>query len=200
MTGTPKPGERNDGEGTDDDYERQLISKIIQKDEQAFQQLMDLHIGAIRKLVDRLMAFDVEAEDVVQHVFLTVWRKAATFRGDCALRTWLTRIAIRQTRNQQRSVTRWWKRAERLWSVSLHGSKFTHANTDENDPRWEHVQMAMKKLSHSDREILVWIYLENQTIADLASLTNEKMNTLEVRLHRAKQRLKNLLLKQGPPT
>ncbi len=56
--------------------------------------------------------------------------------------------------------------------------------------QWDRMQMAMQKLSPSDREILVMIHLEHWTHEELAQHLRLSMETLHVRLHRAKGRLK----------
>ena len=61
------------------------------------------------------------------------------------------------------------------------------------DPRWDSIQSAMKTLDYRDREILVLVYLQGSTVKELAQTMNEKTNTLEVRLHRAKKRLKQTI-------
>ena len=61
------------------------------------------------------------------------------------------------------------------------------------DPRWDSIQSAMKTLDYRDREILVLVYLQGNTVKELAQTMNEKTNTLEVRLHRAKMLLKQTI-------
>ena len=58
------------------------------------------------------------------------------------------------------------------------------------DPRWESIHSAMKQLPYRDREILVLVYLQDNPVQELARTMNQKMNALEVRLHRAKKLLK----------
>ena len=196
MTSTPESVD-DGGNSAFVQGEKELMFKIAQRDEQSFQQLMDGHAFVIRQLVNRLLSFDLESEDVVQQVFLIVWRKAETFRCECSIRTWLTRIAIRQARNHQRALSRWWKRAERLWMNFPHNGSSSITGTYEVDPRWDAIQSAMKNLSYIDREILILVYLQEQSIAGLSQTMNEQVNTLEVRLHRAKQRLRMLIADQG---
>ena len=173
--------------------EANLIDRLKHRDSDALQEIMDIHFGPIRSLIGRLMAYDSETEDVVQSTFVQVWRKIDSFRNESSLKTWITRIAITQTRNHQRSMRRWVRRLQDGWirdsakhtnSISVH---------DGDDPRWELVQSAMQHLPYPDREILVLVFLQENTIQELAQAMNERPNTLEVRLHRAKRRLKQLI-------
>ena len=169
------------------DLEASLIERLRQEDSSAFQDLIHLYGDSVHNLVGRLMAFDPEMEDVIQNTWIQVWRKIASFRNESSLKTWITRIAIMQTRNQQRSVQRWMRRLQDRWTNQYPA---LHLNERNEDPRWELVQAAMQKLPYRDREILVLVYLQGNTVQELALNLNEKPNTLEVRLHRAKKLLK----------
>ncbi len=175
------------------DLEASLIQRVKCKDSSAFQDLINLHGDSIHNLVGRLMAFDPEMEDVVQNTWIQVWRKIDSFRNESSLKTWISRIAILQTRNQQRSVPRWVRRIQDRWRTeSTDGNAKSHRERNE-DPRWELVQAAMKQLPYRDREILVLIYLQGHTVQELALNLNEKTNTLDVRLHRAKNKSRTSL-------
>ncbi len=175
------------------DRDASLIERLKNQDSSAFQDLINLHGDSIHNLVGRLMAFDPEMEDVIQNTWIQVWRKIASFRNESSLKTWIARIAILQTRNQQRSIQRWVRRLKDRWqnqNPALHSIPLMDRN---EDPRWDLVHVAMKQLPHRDREILVLVYLQGNSVQELALTLNEKSNTLEVRLHRAKKLLKQLI-------
>lgn len=179
----------NSGDTVGSDYETSLIERLKRKDSKAFQELIDLHGDSIRNLVGRLMAFDPEMEDVLQNTMVQVWRKIGSFRNQSSLKTWITRIAITQSHNHQRSVRRWMRRIQDRWKMENPGTRYSCNVERQEDPRWELIQAAMKKLPYRDREILVLVYLQGNTVQELARTMNEKANTLEVRLHRAKKLL-----------
>ena len=141
------------------------------------------------------MAFDAEMEDVLQNTMVQVWRKIGSFRNQSSLKTWITRIAITQSRNHQRSVRRWIRRLQDRWKMENPGKRESGIIEGQEDPRWELIQASMKQLPYRDREILVLVYLQGNTIQELALAMNEKTNTLEVRLHRAKKLLKQTIEK-----
>src|SRR5215472_18677381 len=74
--------------------ERQLISRALRGDEEAFAALFSAHKNKIYSLCLRMTSNTAEAEDLTQDAFLQVFRKLATFRGDSALSTWLYRVAL----------------------------------------------------------------------------------------------------------
>jgi RNA polymerase sigma-70 factor, ECF subfamily len=182
--------EKRSADDSGENPEKSLIQRLQKQDPNAFQELVDLHGDSIRNLVGRLMAFDPELEDVFQNTLIQIWRNIGTFRNQSSLRTWMTRIAIMQCRNHQRSVRRWMRRLQDQWNRNVTKAAESTFAKDHDDPRWELIQTAMKQLPYRDREILVLVYLQGNTIQELAATLNEKPNTLEVRLHRAKKRLK----------
>ena len=174
------------------DRDASLIERLKRHDSHAFQEFVDLHGDSIHNLIGRLMAFDPQMDDVLQNTMIQVWRKIGSFRNKSSLKTWVTRIAIQQTRNHQRSVRRWMRHLQDRWQLETQGRRDLDAP---EDPRWEMIQMAMKQLPYRDREILVLVYLQGNTVQELAGVMNEKTNTLEVRLHRAKKALKRTIEK-----
>ena len=190
---TPLNFKKRPEDATCAEYEASLIERLKQQDTSAFQELINLHGESIRRLVGRLMAFDPETEDVIQNTLIQVWRKIGSFRNESSLKTWITRIAIMQTRNQQRSVRRWMHRLQDRWRVENPSGLADIRTERKEDPRWETIQTAMKKLAYRDRELLVLVYLQGNSIQELASTMQEKTNTLEVRLHRAKKLLKQAI-------
>jgi RNA polymerase sigma-70 factor, ECF subfamily len=175
------------------DFDTKWIDRLRNHDEIAFRELIDEHGNWIRRTVLRLVPSS-EAEDVVQQVLLTVWRKIHLFRGESSFKTWLFQITIRQTRNHRRSWARWLNRIERLWDRQSQ----IRDTSDRADSRWESLDQALQQLTYRDRELLVLIYLEGYSMRELTQLFPETTNALEVRLHRAKKRLRKLIdLQEG---
>ena len=71
-----------------------LISKVAEKDKQAFAENFSLVAPRIKGYLMKLGSSDIVAEDLLQEVMLTVWRRAETFdRSKAAVSTWLFTIA-----------------------------------------------------------------------------------------------------------
>jgi len=60
----------------------------------AFERIYRLHSGRVYSLCLRMVADPAEAEDLTQEVFLHLFRKIGTFRGESAFSTWLHRMAV----------------------------------------------------------------------------------------------------------
>jgi RNA polymerase sigma-70 factor (ECF subfamily) len=69
----------------------------------------------VSSLAFRILGDQQEALDVSQEVFLTIFRKMDSFRGESSLKTWIYRIAVHRAANR----FRWWNRLRRRGTVSL---------------------------------------------------------------------------------
>ncbi|MBL9077957.1 MAG: sigma-70 family RNA polymerase sigma factor [Planctomycetes bacterium] len=148
----------------------------------------------LRRLVHRLLGWRsgaADLDDVVQDVLLAAWRHRRTFRGDAALATWLTQIALRTVQNHvRRRTTR-----QRLvgWLVCEPANQ---PNVD--DERLDRTRAAMQRLPHGDREVLVLRYLEQRGIDEVAAVLACSRAAVDARLSRARARLRELLPPEAP--
>jgi RNA polymerase sigma-70 factor, ECF subfamily len=81
-------------DATQDYRERELIQSAQRGDAAAFERLYTLYGRRVYSLCLRMVENTAEAEDLTQEVFLLLFRKIQTFRGDSAFSTWLHRIAV----------------------------------------------------------------------------------------------------------
>ncbi|MGE5611771.1 MAG: RNA polymerase sigma factor, partial [Bacillota bacterium] len=89
--------------------EQQLLARLAQGDPSAFDQIVALHQDRITRLTYRLLGWNAEAEDVVQEVFLAVWKQRKQFRAQSSLETWLTSITINRCRTHRRRRWLHWR-------------------------------------------------------------------------------------------
>src|ERR687889_2681576 len=94
--------------------EASLIQRCAARDEDACAELVSEHQRMVYQLSLNLLGDHNEALDLSQEVFLRVFRTLPGFRGQSALRTWIYRIGINQSRNRHR----WWRRRHRSQQVS----------------------------------------------------------------------------------
>lgn len=86
--------------------DQRLLSALQAGDEQAYEQLIQRFQTPVYNLAYRLLNDQADASDVLQEVFLKVFRNVAHFRGDSSLRTWLYRIAVNESHNRRRWLFR----------------------------------------------------------------------------------------------
>ena len=169
-----------------------VLSRVAKGDADSFESLVALHEPRIRRLAYRLLGWrDADIEDVVQDVFLSALKRLGTFRGDAGVATWLTSVTLNRVRTlrRRRLLKFRWLRRQRDETAA---GGFTDAAIldDETNVR---VRDAVQQLSPKDREVIVLFHLEQLPIAQISKLLGTSSNAIEVRLHRARQKLKTKL-------
>ncbi len=86
-----------------DEDDRSLVDRAQSGDEQAFRILVERYEGAVAATVIGMLGHG--AGDVGQEVFVRFYRSLSRFRGEAAVKTYLTRIAINQSLNALKTPT-----------------------------------------------------------------------------------------------
>lgn len=147
----------------------------------------------VARLASRLLGWRGDVEDVVQDVFLKAWRGWSGFRKESSVRTWLTRITI----NACRARLRAWKGWLRVFSPANPDEpprarpEARESGLDEDSLR--RVRAGVRALPLKLREAVVLRYLEDLPIAEIATVLGVSEGAVEVRLHRARERLRTTL-------
>src|SRR5215210_3125346 len=83
-----------------------LIEALRSGSADAYEHLVETYQQPVYNLVYRLMDDPSETADVVQEVFLKVFRSIGSFRGNSSLKTWIYRISFNEAYNHRRWFTR----------------------------------------------------------------------------------------------
>src|SRR5215471_2890195 len=92
-----------------------FVSRLQANDDAAYDELVRTYSASIFHVAYRMLGDSAEASDVVQEIFLKVFRNIGGFKAEAALKTWIFRIAFSEILNR----LRWWKRRYRYATVSL---------------------------------------------------------------------------------
>jgi RNA polymerase sigma-70 factor, ECF subfamily len=166
------------------------------KPRQRFDDLYQTNYPAIFRYVLRRLAPGSKIEDaadITADVFATAWtriQKVPPFPDD---RFWLYGVARRALQHHRRSYSRRQRLNLRLYSEAAVGQSLTEDSTVDGD----RVSDAIAGLRASDREVfslIVWDELDNQAVARILGCSP---NTVAVRLHRARARLRAQLSQAG---
>jgi RNA polymerase sigma-70 factor (ECF subfamily) len=163
------------------------------------------HVGTLRAVALRLLQNPADADDAVQEAFLSAFRNIGSFRGDARLETWLHRIVVNASLQRLRRRKR---QAGEAVDVSELLPRFREdgyperfhqpwAQTTEDlaaraETR-EQVREMIDKLPDNYRTVLVLRDIEELDTAETAALLELTPGAVKVRLHRARQALRNLL-------
>ena len=91
------------------------LDRVDSEDSISFDELFDRYNSMVFTLAYQILGDREEALDVAQDVFLTIYCKLNSFRGDSSLKTWIYSIAVHRASNR----FRWWNRLRRRGTVSL---------------------------------------------------------------------------------
>ena len=92
-----------------------FVSRLQANEDAAYDELVRVYSASIYHVAYRMLGNGADASDVVQDIFLKVFRNIRGFKGEAALKTWIFRIAFSEILNR----LRWWKRRYRFATVSL---------------------------------------------------------------------------------
>lgn len=172
-----------------------LLDAFAKGDDEALRTLALRHEPMLLGVARGLLADDHElARDVVQDAWTKVIRSASTFRGDCAVRSWLVRIVMnaardahRRRRVRHRTIGTVRERA--LIGVSAGPSESGPAIATALDDR-EIIARALTRLPDELRECVVLCIGRGMTHADAAELLGWPLGTLKTRLTKAMRTLR----------
>ncbi|HEX8521716.1 MAG TPA: RNA polymerase sigma factor [Tepidisphaeraceae bacterium] len=170
------------------EHDKLLHEATDAADEGEFEKLVAQHHESVQRLAFRLLGWRGDVEDVVQDVFLSALKQFGHFRGESSVLTWLTRITINRCRTYQRKQLlklRWWKSL-----VAEQRAAEPASPPFSPDETSEQVRAAVRALPLNDREVIVLFYLEEQPSGEIAKLLNISVNAVDIRLHRARERLR----------
>src|SRR5437588_8737887 len=92
-----------------------FVLRLKANEDAAYDELVRVYNTQIFHVAVRMLGDSGDASDVVQEIFLKVFRNINGFKGESALKTWIFRIALSEILNR----LRWWKRRHRYATVSL---------------------------------------------------------------------------------
>lgn len=184
----PEPAQENDVE---------LLKAIVARDEVALAQLYDRYRVILFGLLMRILNNREEAEDVLQEVFLQVWRKAEDFDEDRGRPfTWLVTLARSRGIDRLRTLGA----RERVAEASAREApeEVSDAATDalKSEQRGI-VSDALAKLPDEQKRPLMLAYFDGLTQSEIATHLGAPLGTVKTRMRTGLIRLRELLAGQG---
>ncbi|HYX30422.1 MAG TPA: RNA polymerase sigma factor [Pyrinomonadaceae bacterium] len=167
---------------------------------QPFEQIFQLHHRRVYSICLRMSGNPAEAEDLTQDVFLNVFRKLSTFRGESALSTWLHRVTVNQVLMHFRKNH---VRKERLTETGeMPVGVLVDRDRISRSPVLDRLSLdkAMAQLPRGYRTVLVLHDIEGLEHSEIASLLGCSTGTTKSQLHRARMRMRLLLKQRTQPS
>jgi RNA polymerase sigma-70 factor (ECF subfamily) len=181
-----------------------LIAHLKAGHNDALAVLFDRYHRLILSVAFKILRDPSEAEDVMQSVFLEVYRVAGQFEASKgSAKVWLLQYAYHRSMNRREylKLRGFYTRDQQEGSqVSSEGS-----SARESQPQLLPfpearcmVREAMESLSHSQQTVLHMAYFEDMPLKEIALSTGESLGNVRHRYYRALQRLRSLFLQDSP--
>ncbi len=165
--------------------EYSLIDRIVAGEEVLYATLVDKYKSYAYTIALKIVENKPEAEEVAQDGFIKAFQHLKKFNREAKFSTWLYRIVFNTAISYKR------KTKQPLQSIENSILEYTErADHDlEKDDKQVFIAQAMEKLSEADRLAVQLYYIKEYSLDEIAELSGQNINTLKVRLHRARQRL-----------
>ncbi len=196
--------------------DQELVRQTLAGDPRAFGTIVERHQQAVFRILYRLLRNKQDAEDVAQEAFLRCYRRLATYDQARPFAPWLYRIATNQALSRLRRQTKyrvvpWDTYHNRISETQVAGASQQVGNLSVRegpsmslDPEaaWEkketrlEIVKALHGLKPPDRLIVILRYFEELSYDEIAYILQTRRNNIEVRLFRARQKLRSILTLQ----
>jgi RNA polymerase sigma-70 factor (ECF subfamily) len=179
--------------GHEPDSDMELVRRVRQGDEAAFRRVVDIHGPRLYLLAVSMLGNPEDAQDAVQETFVGAFRGLRGFQGRSTVKTWLTRILMNNVadlrrRGHLRKTLPFDEAAEQLgappaWQVT---------ETGRADMRMD-IAAVVGRLPEEHRAVIVLREMHGMTYEEIAAALGVPRGTVESRLFRARQKLKEIL-------
>jgi RNA polymerase sigma-70 factor (ECF subfamily) len=172
-----------------------VVAQFLGGEERAFQELVDRYQTRLLNFVYRTIGDREKAEDLVQEVFIRVYRHIARFDTTKKFSTWIYTIASNLAKNELRNRSRnplvLFQTIKKNWEDEDRPLQFEDTTSRPDDLyRKRHlrelVDEATAKLPEHHRQVFVLRELEGKSYEEIAEITDCNLGTVKSRLNRAR--------------
>ena len=180
--------------------ERLLLARLRRGEPEAFEALVRAHQDRLYDFCVRMLGDREEAYDLVQDVFVSAHQHLGKFREDARLSTWLFRIGKNHCINRLKYLQRRGRGRSETYGeqneVSLLESLGAPPGPDsalESAREQARVQGALSRLEPDARMLVALRDIEGLSYEEIVAITELPLGTVKSRLHRAREKLADLL-------
>ncbi len=156
--------------------------------EEHFEKLYQEYNVYVRKTLYYLVGREL-AHDVLQEVFISVWKNLSKFRGDSSPKTWIYRITVNKAYD--------YLRREKQLVPEYPDAQTSAANAENEIFIRTAIEKSIGKLPAAHRVVFVLFYKQDLTIEEIASALEIAEGTVKSRLHTAREQFKHEIAKYG---
>jgi RNA polymerase sigma factor, sigma-70 family len=179
-----------------------LLEGLREGSDRAYEQLVLQYQTPVYNLVARLLNDPTETADVVQEVFLKVFRSVGSFRGQSSLKTWIYRIAVNEAHNQRRWFTRHKRQEVGLEAEEEGLPSYSECLSDHGRSPYDiavgaetHqlIEEALAQLNPTFRTAVILRDIEDLSYEEIAEVLQISLGTVKSRILRGREALRKIL-------
>jgi len=176
-----------------------LAQSAANGDMTAFEELYQRHHRRVYSICLRMLQNASEAEDLTQDVFIQLYRKIGSFRGDSAFTTWLHRLTVNQVLMHFR------KRTVKFEKTTEEGETPVQIVNGTSNPNKMPIvdkialENAIEQLPEGYKNVFVLHDVEGYEHEEVARILGCSVGTSKSQLHKARLKLRKLLQKKANP-
>ena len=166
-----------------------MLNRIRAGDKLAYKELINRHKDYAFTVAYRILNSREDAEEVAQDAFMQVFGALQSFNGESKFTTWFYRIVFNAALMQKRKNRIFADDIETSSEAFLVSHSSDSAEYLRKDERKRAIQQALKNLSADDSAMITLFYLKEQSLEEIAEITQISAETAKVKIHRARKRL-----------
>lgn len=183
--------------------EATFVGELQAGSEEAFAYLLMIYQNPIFNLVSHILTDEADAPDVLQDVFVKVFKGVRQFHGASSLKTWIYRIAVHEASNHRRGwLRRHWREPfsvddaevgiEVVGTVDQQRAENPYLVLEQAE-RKEVVKRALASLAQPYRTVVVLREIEGLSYEEIAQVVGVAEGTVKSRLMRGRELLRRKL-------
>lgn len=182
--------------------EEALVEGLRSGAEEAYEALISRFQQPVFNLVCRLLSDPTESCDVVQEVFLKIFRNIGSFRGQSSLKTWVYRIAVNEAHNHRRWFSRHRRREVGLEREEDNVRSYQEVLPDPGSSPFDSVlsreqrrviEQALARINPVFRPAVVLRDIEDLSYEEIAHVLQVSLGTVKSRILRGREALRQAL-------
>ncbi len=162
--------------------------------QKAFSQIISKYKEKLYWHIRRLVVVHEDADDVLQNVFIKVWKGLDNFREESKLLTWLYRIANNESITQLQKI----KRQKQVEISNDHPSFLedkvkADAYFDSSKIEWK-LQLAIQTLPQQQKQVFNFRYFDEMPYAEMSEILQVSVGALKASYHHAAKKIHDYLI------
>lgn len=175
----------------------EIIARVLNGEYQLFAELVNRYQNFVFTIALKYTPVREDAEEIAQDAFVKAYKALKDFRGESKFSTWLYTIVnstsitfLRKKKLAVHSLDN-----EHVFEMADSQQSGSDANVVEQKSKVAMVSKAIQLLSPDDAKLITLFYKAEQSLEEIAKILGIEANTVKVKLHRARQRLREKMEK-----